>query len=86
VRQSLRESYERWDDKGAAGAKGEQIRLVSRLVYLADVVAVYHRHGGLDAAVAVAKERSGSAFDPSLVDLFCSQAEVLLRDLDSASG
>jgi hypothetical protein len=82
VRQSLRESYERWDGKGAADAKGEQIRLV----YLADVVAVYHRHGGLEAAVAVAKERSGTAFDPSLVDLFCSQAEVLLSDLDSASG
>jgi hypothetical protein len=56
------------------------------LVYLADVVAVYHRHGGLESAVAVAKERSGTAFDPSLVDLFCSQAEVLLSDLDSASS
>ena len=86
VRQSLRESYERWDGKGAAGAKGDQIRLESRLVYLADVVAVYHRHGGLEAAVAVARERSGAAFDPSLVDLFCSQAEVLLSDLDSASN
>jgi len=86
VRQSLRESYERWDGKGAVGAKGEQIRLVSRLVCLADVVAVYHRHGGLEAAVAVAKERSGTAFDPSLVDLFCSQAELLLSDLDSASS
>jgi HD-GYP domain-containing protein (c-di-GMP phosphodiesterase class II) len=86
VRQSLRESYERWDGKGAAGAKGEEIHLVSRLVYLADVVAVYHRHGGLDAAVAVAKERSGTAFDPSLVDLFCSQARLLLSDLDSASS
>ncbi|HEX6673647.1 MAG TPA: HD domain-containing phosphohydrolase [Actinomycetes bacterium] len=85
VRQSLRESYERWDGKGAAGAKGDQIRLVSRLVYLADVVAVYHRHGGVDTAVAVAKERSGTAFDPSLVDLFCSQAKLLLSDLDSAS-
>jgi hypothetical protein len=53
VRQSLRESYERWDGKGAAGAKGDQIRVESRLVYLADVVAVYHRHGGLEAAVAV---------------------------------
>jgi len=86
VRRSLRESYERWDGKGAAGAKGEEIRLVSRLVYLADVVAVYHRHGGLDAAVAVAKERNGTAFDPSLVDLFCAQATLLLSDLDSASS
>ena len=86
VRLSLRESYERWDGKGAAGAKGEAIQLTSRLVYLADVVAVFHRRGGVEAAVAVARERSGSAFDPSLADLFCSRAEALLDDLDAASS
>ncbi|MDP9341014.1 MAG: LuxR C-terminal-related transcriptional regulator [Actinomycetota bacterium] len=86
VRQSLRESYERWDGKGAVGAKGEDIRLTSRLVCLADIVAVFHRHGGLDAAVEVARERSGTHLDPALVDLFCSQAPVLLSDLDSASS
>jgi HD-GYP domain-containing protein (c-di-GMP phosphodiesterase class II)/DNA-binding CsgD family transcriptional regulator len=86
VRQSLKESYERWDGKGAAGARGEEIRLTSRLVYLADVVEVFHRLGGLDAAVTVARERSGTHFDPSLVDLFCSRASVLLSDLDSASN
>jgi hypothetical protein len=53
VRQSLRESYERWDGKGAVGAKGDEIRLTSRLVSLADVVAVFHRLGGVDAAVVV---------------------------------
>src|SRR5262249_45352806 len=55
VRQSLKESYERWDGKGAAGARGDDIRLASRLVYLADVVAVFHRIEGVDAAVAVAR-------------------------------
>ena len=74
VRQSLKESFERWDGKGVFGVKGEAIRLTSRLVYLADVVAVFHRIGGVDAAVAVAKERSGTHFDPALVDLFCQQA------------
>ncbi len=52
VRQSLRESYERWDGKGAGGLVGEQIRLTSRVVYLADVVAAFERHGGRDQAVS----------------------------------
>jgi len=86
VRQSLRESFERWDGKGAFGARGEDIRLTSRLVYLADVVAVFHRSGGVDAAVAVARERSGTHFDPALVEVFCQQAPVLLSDLDSATN
>jgi hypothetical protein len=86
VRQSLRESYERWDGKGAVGAKGRRSGSPSRLVSLADVVAVFHRLGGLDASVAVARERSGTAFDPALVDLFCSRAAELLGDLESASN
>jgi HD-GYP domain-containing protein (c-di-GMP phosphodiesterase class II) len=86
VRQSLKESFERWDGKGAFGAKGEEIRLASRLVYLADVVAVFHRSAGIDAAVAVAKERSGTHFDPALVDLFCRHAPELLEGLDAESS
>src|SRR5207249_4534804 len=58
----------------------------SRLIYLADVVAFHHRHGGVDAAVAVARERSGSAFDPALVELFCARAVALLGDLDTAGN
>jgi HD-GYP domain-containing protein (c-di-GMP phosphodiesterase class II) len=86
VRQSLKESFERWDGKGAFGAKGQEIMLPSRLVYLADVVAVFHRSGGIDAAVAVAKERSGTHFDPALVTLFCDEAPDLLIGLDAASS
>jgi HD-GYP domain-containing protein (c-di-GMP phosphodiesterase class II) len=86
VRQSLKESFERWDGKGAFGAKGEEIRLTSRLVYLADVVAVFHRSGGVDAAVAVARERSGTHFDPALVDLFCRNAPKLLDGFDAGTS
>lgn len=86
VRQSLRESYERWDGKGVAGIKGEAIDLASRLVYLADVVAVFHRTGGIDAAIAVARERSGTHFDPNLVDLFCEKAPRLVADLDETNN
>jgi len=41
IRESLRQSYERWDGKGAYGMKREEIALASRLVNLADVVEVY---------------------------------------------
>ena len=53
---------------------------------LADVVVVFHRADGVDAAVAVARERSGTQFDPALVDAFCAGAPLLLAGLDSLAG
>ena len=84
VRDSLRQSYERWDGKGAAGLKGEEILPASRLMNLADVVEVFRRTGGVQAAVAIARERSGTQFDPELVEIFCELAPMLLSELDSA--
>src|SRR5262249_34684626 len=85
VRDSLYQTFERWDGKGVpAEVAGEEISVAARLVNLADVVEVFHREGGVPAAVAVARERSGTQFDPALVELFCGEAEALLSDLDSA--
>ena len=82
VRESLYQTFERWDGKGVpAEAKGEEILMPARLVNLADVVEVYHRTGGVEAAVAVARERSGSQFDPQLVEAFCHDAPRLFSDL-----
>jgi HD-GYP domain-containing protein (c-di-GMP phosphodiesterase class II) len=86
VRTSLRQSYERWDGKGAYGMRGAEITMSSRLINLADVVEVYRRTGGVDAAVAVARARSGTQFDPDLVDLFCEQAPLIFGDLDAAAS
>jgi HD-GYP domain-containing protein (c-di-GMP phosphodiesterase class II) len=86
VRDGLYQTFERWDGKGVpAKAKGEEILVVARLVTLADVVEVYHRSGGVDAAVTVARERSGTQFDPELVDLFCAEAPALFREIDSVT-
>src|SRR5437764_6481404 len=82
VRESLRQSYERWDGKGAYGMKGEEIAISSRLINLADVVEVFGRSGGIEAAVLVARERSGTQFDPDLVEAFCEQAPMVLTELD----
>ena len=87
VRDSVEQTFERWDGKGVPkGARGEQILLTSRLVALADVVEVFHRAGGAEAAVAVARQRRGTQFDPQVVDVFTGQATSLLAGLDEASS
>jgi HD-GYP domain-containing protein (c-di-GMP phosphodiesterase class II) len=74
----MHHTFERWDGKGAPeGIGGEDVLLGARIITLADVVEVYHRAGGVDAAVAVARERSGSQFDPALVEAFCPAASDL---------
>ena len=86
VRESLRQTYERWDGKGALGLRGDQIALSSRLINLADVVEVFRRTGGVEAAVEVARERAGSQFDPELVKLFTAEAPSLFAGLNSAAS
>ncbi len=84
VRDTVEQSFERWDGRGIPkGLKGEDILIPSRLVNLADVVDVFYRLGGVDAAVAVARERAGTQFDPDLVDFFASAASDLFAEIDT---
>jgi HD-GYP domain-containing protein (c-di-GMP phosphodiesterase class II) len=86
VRASLKQTFERWDGKlTPLGLKGEEILLTSRLIHLANVVEVFNRTGGIGAAVALARERSGSEFDPALVTVFCERAPSLLAELAAAT-
>jgi HD-GYP domain-containing protein (c-di-GMP phosphodiesterase class II) len=83
VCRSIEQSFERWDGRGAPhGARGDDIVTTARLVNLADVVEVYHGMGGVDAAVEVARRRSGTQFDPDLVEVFCTLAAELFEELD----
>ena len=75
---ALRHSYERWDGKGPNRTDGARIPLPARVVALADVVEVHHRDGGVEAARAVAHKRSGSHFDPRIVELFGANAADVL--------
>jgi HD-GYP domain-containing protein (c-di-GMP phosphodiesterase class II) len=87
VRDALGEVFERWDGKGDPGRlAGTAISRPVRLVQLADVVEVFHRQGGVDAAVAVARERSGAQFDPSVVECFCDAADELLAPLAAGTS
>ena len=84
IRETVEQSFERWDGRGAPkGLKGDEILLTARVVNLADVVEVFHRAGGLQAAVSVARERAGTQFDPDLTETFASVAESLFAMLDS---
>ncbi len=84
VRDPLRQVFTRWDAKGVPdGVGGEQIAPAMRLFHLADTIEVFHRAGGVDAAVEVARARRGKHFDPEVVDLFCASAGEVLADMDA---
>jgi HD-GYP domain-containing protein (c-di-GMP phosphodiesterase class II) len=78
---ALGQLYARWDGKGIPALKGEAIAPAVRVVTLAQDMVTFHRLGGRDAAVAVARERSGGAYDPALVERFCARADTLLAGL-----
>jgi HD-GYP domain-containing protein (c-di-GMP phosphodiesterase class II) len=82
----LRQVFTRWDAKGVPeGVGGEQIAPSVRLFHLADTVEVFHRAGGVEAAVEVARSRRGTHFDPRVVDLFCGAARDVLADIDAVA-
>ncbi len=84
VRATLLQVFERWDGKGQPkGLRRQQLALPMRLVHLAEIVEVFHRTGGVDAAIAVARDRRGAQFDPDLVDEFVSVASDLLGALEA---
>jgi len=83
TRAAVAASYERWDGRGWPGLlKGEEIPVASRISQLADFVEVAHRMGGVDAAAAMAKQRSGRQFDPALATIVHDEASSVLAGLD----
>ncbi len=84
VADPLMQLFERWDGKGRPNRlSGDAIALPARIVQFADVVVPFHRKGGTDAAVAMARQRSGTQFDPGLVDLFCAHADDVLKPVEA---
>lgn len=87
VRDSVEQTFERWDGHGVPhGAKGADILVTSQLVNLADVVEVFHRVGGVGSAITVARERSGTQFAPDLVELFAEEAHGLFDELATSNS
>ena len=83
IQRGLWHVYERWDGKGTPNhIKGEDIVLPVRIIHLAQDAATFYAMGGVEAAVSMARSRSGRYFDPSVVDAFCQAAPDLLQSLD----
>jgi HD-GYP domain-containing protein (c-di-GMP phosphodiesterase class II) len=77
--------YERWDGSGFPyHLKGEAIPITIRVSQVADLATVLHDLGHEDPARLV-RDRSGSGFDPAIVDLFVRHAPALLAELEVES-
>ena len=84
VQEAVGAAYEQWDGRGWPGdLTGDEIPVASRLAQIAEFVEVAHRIGGTGAAIALAEKRAGSQFDPALAAALCSNAEMILDDLDA---
>ena len=84
VLEALGSAYEQWDGRGWPGRlEGTEVPLAARVAGLAEFVEVAHRVGGVEAAVALARSRAGTQFDPELAAYVSSEGELLLSDLDS---
>ncbi|MFN8458024.1 MAG: hypothetical protein U0401_25790 [Anaerolineae bacterium] len=53
------------------------------MVTLAQDALIFYRLGGVESAVAVVRERKGSAYAPHLVECFCQQALRLCQGFDT---
>jgi HD-GYP domain-containing protein (c-di-GMP phosphodiesterase class II) len=80
-------AYEHWNGRGWPGAlAGADIPIVARVAQIAEFLEVAHREGGLDAAIAFARERAGTQFDPSLTQLVCNYAQEIFGGLDAVQA
>jgi putative nucleotidyltransferase with HDIG domain len=71
--EGIRSLGEHWDGKGhPTGLRGEEIPLLARIFSIAQTVEVFVRDFGVEAACAMVIDRSGSWFDPELVEVVLS--------------
>jgi HD-GYP domain-containing protein (c-di-GMP phosphodiesterase class II) len=83
VSRALPQTLERWDGKGGPrGLRGEQIEPTMRISHIASETEVFCRLHGRAAVVDMLRRRSGSEFDPALVELCCANVDALFADLD----
>jgi DNA-binding CsgD family transcriptional regulator len=87
VTDSLCDAYGRWDGKiFPALPNGEGLSKTGRLVHLVHVAQTYHRAGGVEAANAVVRQRSGTELDPTLATIWLENTRDLLPTLSIESA
>jgi HD-GYP domain-containing protein (c-di-GMP phosphodiesterase class II) len=81
---ALAAAYEMWNGHGwPAGLKHDAIPIAARVANLAEYIEVAYRTGGIEAATAMARQRSGRQFDPGLAALLCADAAEIFDGLDT---
>ena len=76
-------AFERWDGTGVPyGVGGEDLPVIVRVMSLCNELEIHYRLGGPEATEAMARQRSGTAFDPALVRLFCARRDSVLSVID----
>jgi two-component system, cell cycle response regulator len=85
----VRYSHERWDGTGYPDKlKGEEIPLGARIIAVCDAFDAmttdrpYQPAIALDDALTELRRCAGTQFDPDVVEVFCQEAEAVLRDVD----
>lgn len=77
VADAIRNLDEHWDGNGRpARLSGDCIPLGSRIALTAQVADVFYQTGGQEAALKEIRRRSGTWFDPRIVEAFCGVAEL----------
>lgn len=76
VQEALLYVFEQWDGKGMPnGRRKDAIPMTARIAYPAIFLEVCHRKSGRDAAVGLARERRGKAFDPMVINAFLAACD-----------
>jgi HD-GYP domain-containing protein (c-di-GMP phosphodiesterase class II)/DNA-binding CsgD family transcriptional regulator len=82
VTESLCHAYGRWDGKiFPTLPSGDGLSKTARLVHLVHIAQIYHQVGGVEAADAVVRQRSGSELDPELARLWLQSSAELFRTI-----
>ncbi len=86
VRDALAFVFERHDGNGAPNrVAGESIPMIARIMNVAKEIETHHRIFGVEGAIAMARQRSGGAFDPRVVAAFLASAAAHCAAMDVPS-
>ena len=86
VSAALGHTYARWDGKVFPNLPNrDQQSALARLVHLVHVAQRYHQMGGIEAADATVRHRSGGEFDPELARLWLDNSHDLLGQVGPES-
>jgi HD-GYP domain-containing protein (c-di-GMP phosphodiesterase class II) len=83
IRHALWHMGEKWNGEGVPnGVRGEAIPVAMRVALLVRDVEPHLNTHGVDAAIAIARQRGGVIHDPVVAARFCEQAQSLCATLE----